>query len=341
MRQASQRTTSRVASSAQWRSSTSSTVGSAASSRWTASKTASRSAPASAAATRGPPTARAMSRNGPRVRGVPRSSQTPASTRAWARAASAKARTRAVLPFPASPETSTTDPRPRPARPRASPRRPSSASRSSSRALMGTIEADECRGCAAGSGGRLALVLAGGGGGHLLGRDLDAGLVEGDLEAGPELAGDLPLLQRAGLGDQPDPDAVRAELLDPPDLGLLEDLGRPALVHVQLVGDPLDGPGGVVQVGRVGDLDVDQGPGPALGAVADPADLAVGDVPEGAADVPQAGRAQPHPFHGAGGRAGVDHVPDPYWSSMSMKMPEMKSRTRFWEPNPTAHPTVA
>src|SRR5215211_6327699 len=162
---------------------------------------------------------------------------------------------------------------------------------------------------AAGSGRRLPLAVVGGE--DLLGRDLDAGLVEGDLEAGPELAGHLPLLQGAGLGHQADPDAVGAELLDPPDLRLLQDLGRPVLVDVQLVGDPLDGPGGVVQVGRVGDLDVDQRPGPALGAVADPADLPVGDVPQGAADVAQPGGAQPDPFHGAGGRAGVDHVPDP------------------------------
>ena len=82
------------------------------------------------------------------------------------------------------------------------------------------------------------------------------------------------------------------------------------LVDVQLVGDPLDGPGGVVEVGRVGDLHVDQRPGPALGAVADPADLPVGDVPQGAVDVAQPGGAQPDPCDGAGGRAGVDHVPD-------------------------------
>src|SRR4029453_4081483 len=136
------------------------------------------------------------------------------------------------------------------------------------------------------------------------------GLVEGDLEAGPELAGHLPLLEGAGLGHQADPDAVGAELLDPPDLRRLQQPGRPVLVDVQLVGDPLDGPGGVVEVGRVGDLDVDQRPGPALGAVADPADLPVGDVPQGAVDVAQPGGAQPDPFDGAGGRAGVDHVPD-------------------------------
>src|SRR5215218_1548820 len=130
---------------------------------------------------------------------------------------------------------------------------------------------------AAGSGRRLPLAVVGGE--DLLGRDLDAGLVEGDLEAGPELAGHLPLLQGAGLGHQADPDAVGAELLDPPDLRLLQDLGRPMLVGVQLVGDPLDGPGGVVQVGRVGDLDVDQRSGPALGAVADghPDDPGPGD----------------------------------------------------------------
>ncbi len=32
--------------------------------------------------------------------------------------------------------------------------------------------------------------------------------------------------------------------------------------------------------------------------------------------------------------------PTPYWSSMSMKMPDKKSRTRFWAPNPTATPTI-
>ena len=32
--------------------------------------------------------------------------------------------------------------------------------------------------------------------------------------------------------------------------------------------------------------------------------------------------------------------PTPYWSSMSMKMPDRKSRTRFCAPNPTATPTM-
>jgi hypothetical protein len=132
-------------------------------------------------------------------------------------------------------------------------------------------------------------------------------VVEGDLEAGAELAGDLPLLEGAGLGDQADADAVGAELLDAPDLGGLQDLRGPVGVDVEVVGDLLDGAGGVVEVGRVGDLDVDQGPGPALGAVADAASTT---------------------------------SPTPYWSSISMKMPEMKSRTRFWEPNPTATPTI-
>src|SRR5262245_65214532 len=79
--------------------------------------------------------------------------------------------------------------------------------------------ADRKRGAA--SGGRLALAVAVGGE-DLLGRDLDALPVEGDLEAGPELAGHRPLLQRAGLGDQADADAAGAELLDPPHLGVLQ-----------------------------------------------------------------------------------------------------------------------
>ena len=32
--------------------------------------------------------------------------------------------------------------------------------------------------------------------------------------------------------------------------------------------------------------------------------------------------------------------PTPYWSSISMKMPDRKSRTRFWAPKPTATPTM-
>src|SRR5436309_10400365 len=130
--------------------------------------------------------------------------------------------------------------------------RQSSNRASSMRTVQHTLSA-RAASPAAGSGRRLPLAVVGGEG--LLGRDLDAGLVEGDLEAGPELAGHLPLLERAGLGHQADPDAVGAELLDPPDLRLLQEPGRPVLVDVQLLGDPLDRPGGVVEVGRVGDLD--------------------------------------------------------------------------------------
>jgi hypothetical protein len=104
-----------VASSAQWTSSTTMTVGRPASSWWTAPNTAFRPATSSTASARGPPAPRAMSRNGPRVRGVTRSSQAPTSTRADPDASRANALTRLVFPIPASPETSTTEPRPCPA----------------------------------------------------------------------------------------------------------------------------------------------------------------------------------------------------------------------------------
>jgi hypothetical protein len=120
-----------VASSAQWTSSTTITVGRPASSWYTAPNTASRPAPGSTAAASAGAAPRAMSRNGPRVRGVTRSSQAPASTLARPAASRANALTRLVLPIPASPETSTTEPRPCPAPLSVSRSRRSSASRSS------------------------------------------------------------------------------------------------------------------------------------------------------------------------------------------------------------------
>ena len=67
----------------------------------------------------------------------------------------------------------------------------------------------------------------------------------------------------------------------------------------------------VVEVGVVGDLDVDQRARPVLGLVADAPDLAVGDVPDGAVDRAQAGRAQRDRLDRAGGLVvEVDDVAD-------------------------------
>ena len=74
------------------------------------------------------------------------------------------------------------------------------------------------------------------------------------------------------------------EPLDAPHLGLLEDLAAPLRVLPQLVGDRLDDrPAAVSTSVPVGHLDVEQRPGPLLGLVADPEDLAVRDVPDRAA----------------------------------------------------------
>jgi len=70
------------------------------------------------------------------------------------------------------------------------------------------------------------------------------------------------------------------------------------LVDVQLVGDPLDGPGGVVEVGRVGDLHVDHVPDAVLvlheheDAGDEVADQVLGAEPDGHADDPGDQRPQ-------------------------------------------------
>jgi hypothetical protein len=76
-----------------------------------ASMTRSRSPACGASAKRGP-TAGARSRNGPSVRGVLRASQLPTSIRASAGSCDRMADTRLVLPMPASPWSSATEPVP-------------------------------------------------------------------------------------------------------------------------------------------------------------------------------------------------------------------------------------
>lgn len=76
-----------------------------------ASMTSSRSPACSACASRGP-TAGARSRNGPSVLGVLRASQEPTSIRVPSGSFERIADTRLVLPIPASPCSSTTEPMP-------------------------------------------------------------------------------------------------------------------------------------------------------------------------------------------------------------------------------------
>ena len=117
---------SRVASSAQWTSSTTSVLGGGrCNSSSKASMTTSRSPACNAWPRRGP-TAAAKSRNGPSVRGVLSASQLPTSIRISAGNCDRIADTRLVLPMPASPCSSTTEPSP-PAAPRAASRRVASS----------------------------------------------------------------------------------------------------------------------------------------------------------------------------------------------------------------------
>ena len=81
-------------------------------------------------------TARVASRRGPSIRGVSRSSQKPTSTRARPATARWNARTTLILPMPASPDRSTTDPAPALARTRTESSVASGASRSRSGAAI-------------------------------------------------------------------------------------------------------------------------------------------------------------------------------------------------------------
>ena len=109
---ASSRRTSRVASSAQCRSSSTRTVGARrASSRNSASATSCGPAPPAVTCARSPPVSSATSSSGPRARGVNSASHAPHRIRADPRCSSVKRRASAVLPAPASPVTSTSRPR--------------------------------------------------------------------------------------------------------------------------------------------------------------------------------------------------------------------------------------
>ena len=66
----------------------------------------------------------------------------------------------------------------------------------------------------------------------------------------------------------------------------------------------------VLEVGVVGDCDVDERARPLLRLVPDPHDRAVRDVPHHAVEVTQPRRAQAHALDRAGGDADVDHVAD-------------------------------
>src|SRR5688500_9687650 len=76
--------------------------------------------------------------------------------------------------------------------------------------------------------------------GSLRERALDPLAVERFLQAGPQLPHAPPLLRRLGLHHEADGDAVGAEGLDAPHLGLLEDAGAEVLVLPYAVCDGLD-----------------------------------------------------------------------------------------------------
>ena len=136
----------------------------------------------------------------------------------------------------------------------------------------------------------------------------DAAVAEGVGEPPSQLAHDQELLGGPGLDHQPDGDGLGLEALDAPDLGRLEDLAAPRGVGPQPVRHLLDDRLHPVDVGAPGHLDVEQGPGPLLGHVADPGDGAVGDVPHGALHVAHPGGAQRDGLDRPGRGAGVDDV---------------------------------
>jgi hypothetical protein len=82
------------------------------------------------------------------------------------------------------------------------------------------------------------------------------------------------------LDRQPDRDRRVAELIDSPQLRFLEDVARMGRIPPQRVGRLLDQVRGLVVVGAVGDADVEDDPGPALGLVPDLLHDAVGNEPQ-------------------------------------------------------------
>ena len=133
MRRPTIRSTSSVASSAQWTSSSTTTDGRGRCQLLEQPvrqrRAAWRGLPR-APGSRHQPLTRAMSANGPNGRGVNSASQSPHSTRANGRTSSQKRRRTSVFPTPASPGTRTTPPRPSRASANASRRPSSTGSRS-------------------------------------------------------------------------------------------------------------------------------------------------------------------------------------------------------------------
>src|SRR5256884_384927 len=138
-----------------------------------------------------------------------------------------------------------------------------------------------------------------GGVGAGLGGGRGAGLGGGRFDARRGPPSNPPLLQRKGLDDEPDLHALRAELLDPPHVGLREDGVAPALVVPHGIGGLLDHADRAGDIGVAVDLDVQQRARPLLRPVPNPFDLAVGDVPDDALHVAEAGRSQTHAFDSA------------------------------------------
>ena len=132
IRRVTWRRTSSVASSTQCTSSTTSTVERPRPSSVTAAVNTGSIASPSRARSSGPPVPRAASRSGPSGRRTRRSSQAPTRVRVPASVPQTNVRTRLVLPIPASPLSSTTQPRPAAAPATAARSADTCASRSSS-----------------------------------------------------------------------------------------------------------------------------------------------------------------------------------------------------------------
>ena len=126
----------------------------------------------------------------------------------------------------------------------------------------------------------------------------------------PQLPGDVVHRVRAGLHHDPDHEGVAVDRFQPPDLGLLDDAGAPLRILREALcsGEQRVLDRGDVRVGR--HAEIDDRASPALRHVADPGDLAVAHVPEGAVRVAHLRDAHADVLDDAGGETQVDHVAD-------------------------------
>src|SRR5205814_6697370 len=99
--------------------------------------------------------------------------------------------------------------------------------------------------------------------------------------------------------------------LDAPDLRLLDDHAVVVVVLPQVLDDVAEHTSDPAEVLAGADLDVEHGPRPVLAHVADPEELAVAEVPDGAVGVPHSRDAQAdRPDRARQALAHVDDVAD-------------------------------